>query len=115
MAETYQPLEMRDKHGEPLGRWRMTVRSDEDDAPPIGLCSCEAGHGSPAESGECPEAKAAMAGVFPKRTDRAAEIKAAEAEITAALHEYVARGRSYTDTIERMHRALDPFRPPKHG
>ena len=43
--------------GRPLGRYRLTAKSDEDGGGPFALCDCEGGHASAAEAQECPAAK----------------------------------------------------------
>lgn len=50
-----QPLEIADEGGAPTGKFRLTAMSDEDDLPPVGLCSHE--HDSAEEARRCPEAR----------------------------------------------------------
>lgn len=55
MVEIVQVLEIAGPNGEPTGKFRRTVKSDESDAPPRGLCSHE--HDSREEAATCPDAK----------------------------------------------------------
>jgi hypothetical protein len=56
MAEIVETVEII-KDGNPSGRYRRTVRSDEDKLGRFPLCDCEGGHASHDEAASCPKAK----------------------------------------------------------
>lgn len=58
MAEIIQVLEIADGDGNPTGKFRRTVRSDESNYPPYGLCQHH--HDTVKEAAECPDAKHGM-------------------------------------------------------
>ena len=62
MARIYEPREIT-KDDKPIGKWRMTVRSD-DEGWERGLCEHE--HDSPEDAQECADARAKMEREFPK-------------------------------------------------
>lgn len=52
-----QPLQIADTRGAPVGRWRLTAKSDEGGGGPHRLCDCPDAHPTPESAHACPEAQ----------------------------------------------------------
>jgi hypothetical protein len=57
MAWWIMVRQMVDEDGKPIGRYRLTAKSDEGGGGPYGLCECEGGHATAEEARECPKAR----------------------------------------------------------
>ena len=67
MALIYQCLELKGPDGNPSGRYRMTVRSDEDSAGVINpLCDCPNGHENHDTARRCLQAAVVLDAAFPR-------------------------------------------------
>lgn len=111
MAIWYEPLEV-SEYGKGIGRWRMTARSDEDNFPPRGLCSCADGHESPESARQCPEALAELERYFPRPADgakrRPPPCRSSSARARTSLRRAGAPARStcpMSDHDQREHRS----------
>lgn len=62
MALIYEAMELVDEDGKPSGRWRQTLRTNDNPrlAHPLPLCQCSGGHTSRQAARECPAVQAKL-------------------------------------------------------